>query len=853
MRLTKATDAVRHLFAGGSKRSHKPVRPACVAPGVIITDHDAWAWLEVPATNSDLMTDAERDSEEKSVQTALTALAGFDIHLKVLWDEHDNDGYVASVVGEPGRSSEWAELRADTMADLGLPQRIVLLGVRLSTKMRGKSSSRRKAKRAHTTISSEQINDAIEESVRVAQRMPMAPADGKKWGVRLASTERLIWMLSRESDLSATCIDQQVVTGTELAQLGRYRVDSLPTCVRVTSQSGERFSAVLALSEFPEISGEGQEWAAMLSDLSVTVDDGVMHAGVELSSRFEVLSTKDAIDLTARVRKNALEQINAASRSEVAQVPQEVQDTLDDTNEIGAMLKRGKTSLMHDHTRVIVHALDQETLESKVSNAIQAFGEMGITATLLIDEQMEAWQECQPGEFVRIEDLPQIRETANFVSSWFWQGSAVGETSSDASVVGFTTGTTCGPVRIDLRKAIDNSHPPVVCLTGVTRYGKTTTALQLMMDALMHPQSRQPWGVITDLKGDINGHGLAALCQEFGLPFSHVELTEHDNGSLDPFVTVDGSGVVDEATAQLMGLLPTADARACEGVIGYACANVADTSGSAARSWMVVDELDKLATSAAGTDKATVLRLAVDGLRTAQRHGLGRLIVGKPQDGVANKLQATHGLTLITVPGASLPSAKESADRWDAPQRSSSAALRGIFAWVSSTVQLPAMRASHKIAFFPECHLLTGTQAGRTALERASRMWASYGVSLMLDTQDAASLTDAGFREGIGLTFVFGQQARESQRAACEILGLEESDEMCDVVGGLGDSDEWQAREGHAIRRGHALVRDRTGRVASVQIVVPPKILKLLDTSSRASAERIAAQSAPDEIKLVGV
>lgn len=853
MRLTKATDAVRHLFAGGSKRTHKPVRPACVAPGVIITDHDAWAWLEVPATNSDLMTDAEREAEEKSVRAALTALAGFDIHLKILWDEHDSGGYVASVSGDSGRHSPWAELRAETMEELGLPQRVVLLGVRLSTKMRGKTSARKKAKKAHATVSSDQINGAMLEAVRVAQRLPKAPADGKKWGVKLASTERLMWMLSRESDLGTTCVEQEVVSGAELAQLGRFRVDSLPTCVRVTSQSGERFSAVLALSEFPEISGEGQEWAAMLSDLSVTVDDGIMHAGVELSSRFEVLSTKDASDLTARVRKNALEQVNAASRSEVAEVPQEVLDTLDDTNDIGARLKRGNTSLMHDHTRVIVHAMDQETLQNKVSTVVQSFGEMGITATLLIDEQMEAWQECQPGEFVRIEDLPQIRETANFVSSWFWQGSAVGETASDASVVGFTTGTTCGPVRMDLRKAIDGQHPPVVCLTGVTRYGKTTTALQLMMDALMHPQSRQPWGVITDLKGDINGHGLAALCQEFGLPFSHVELTEHDNGTLDPFVTVHGAGVVDEATAQLMGLLPTGDARACEGVITHACANVLDTRGSAARSWMVVDELDRLAHDVAGTDKATVLRLAVDGLRTAQRHGLGRLIVGKPQNGGARKLQATHGLTLITVPGASLPSAKESSDRWDAPQRSSSAALRGIFAWVSSTVQQPAMRASHKVAFFPECHLLTGTQAGRTALERASRMWAAFGVSLLLDTQDAASLTHAGFREGIGLTFAFGQQARESQRAACELLGLEESDDMCDMVGGLGDSDEWQAREGHAIRRGHALVRDRLGRVASVQIVVPPKILKLLDTSNRASAERIAAQSIPEEIELASV
>jgi hypothetical protein len=123
----------------------------------------------------------------------------------------------------------------------------------------------------------------------------------------------------------------------------------------------------------------------------------------------------------------------------------------------------------------------------------------------------------------------------------------------------------------------------------------------------------------------------------------------------------------------------------------------------------------------------------------------------------------------------------------------------------------------HSVLGFDEAWVLLADAAGRTLVDRISRLGRAQNVTPLLATQ---VLDDIDELEGlIGAAFCFGVETEGEARKALRLLHLDEDDE------GLH-----QRLMG--FRRGRCLMRDYQGRVSPVQIdLVDRRLLEALDTT----------------------
>ena len=132
-----------------------------------------------------------------------------------------------------------------------------------------------------------------------------------------------------------------------------------------------------------------------------------------------------------------------------------------------------------------------------------------------------------------------------------------------------------------------------------------------------------------------------------------------------------------------------------------------------------------------------------------------------------------------------------------------------------------------KLVCLPEAHLLTSTADGAAFLDQTARMGRALGVSLLIDTQDTASLANyPGIMEQIRTVYGFAQKTKSQQDGLAALLGLEPTDaireQIADVNTGA-DGEVWH---------GHCIARDAADRLATVQICYPStRVADLLDTS----------------------
>lgn len=846
------------LVGVGGDRDAAPPRNRAISAGIQVTDTDVWAWYEVGHTNSDLKGERGLDSEQDAAEFALRALAGREAQIRILWGRISGENYLAGL-GLDGKGEavqEWAAVRADDIDDLDLPERRLLLGVHIARREQKTTDSAGRALGLDSgRISAAELARYTSLAVQVA-----GPLRTSIWRVRLASPEVIAWSISRELHRDQAVPTEDVIAGSTLARLTSGRVDfnSDHYVVRATDGGVAAYGCVMALTDFPEvIVTPGQEWLALLGSIETSPLDagseGPQAVLPEASLRFLVPSSRVARKTVSEARRLAKEQRQSAAKTSAGEPEEAILDAEEELRDIEKALSRRHTLLVHDHPRITVTAATRPELDAKVSAVVSAYDEMGITATVMTDEQREGWLETLPGDRVRVPDLGHWRDATALVASWFWRGSRVGTTDERVPAVGYTTGSTAGLVRFLATESVRNSDAPVTLFLGRTRRGKTTGMQLAVLDVCLAPMnlgddaSKGPWAVMCDFKGDADG--IVDAARGYGIDADLIRVQEQYAGMLDAFLTSDPEHAVENVVGQLMLCLPRGLGEQATSHLQRAAVRVAQERDP--RSHKVVEAL--VQTGKASTPESLIREIA-ETLEATTTTGFGRLVAGRPVAGALANLPTRPGLTVLQLPGiaGALPEASTPEEQWKPAQRVAVAALRGVLGWCATVAASMALRDRAKVIAFPEVHLLTATVDGRMYLTQVARMGAAFGVSLLLDTQDVtgiASLT--GLAEGVSDVFCFAQQTETEQDAAAKMLGLRPDEDTRQVIDNL-DKPVDVTDGGSDVRRGHCLYRDRAGNVATMQWTIPSDgLLAQLNTSAQATAGRhaLAQQNrAPEEV-----
>jgi len=836
-------DKLARVVGLSGARDAQPPRYRAIAPGLVVTETAAWAWFEIPPTNSDLLSEHDRDNEQDRAGNALRALRGRECHLRTVWGRVSGDEYLAGLPldGATDLQQEWASLRADSIDDLAVPTRRTLLGVKISD--RRSPGTGEAFGLTSGAVPAAELDRLTASAVRIGQELRATV-----WRVRLAATETMAWVIARELHRESAIPAEDSISGAPLARLTTGRVQPAYDHLLILDHRGRpaAFAAVLALTDFPEvIESPGQEWIACLNHLvtnptaDVTDADGESVAVLaESSVRFTVPTSRSATKTVNDVHASAKEQRKSAARHSAGEPDDEILLAEAETAELKLRLARGHTLLVHDHPRVIVQAGSRAALDAKVTAVRAAYDDMGITGAVMIDEQREAWLETLPCDQVRVDDLGHWRDAAAFTTSWFWGGSRVGTTRSDVPAIGYSTGSTQNLVRFLATESVEGGDAPVTVMLGRTRRGKTVAMMLAMLDVALWPGHREmPWACLIDLKGDAGG--VVDVGRRFGVPADLLTVDQHHAGIFDAFRTSPREHAVDHTVSQLSLLIPERLAVDGQAVMQRTASNIL-LNDPDPWCWKVVESIVKVGQiSVAGS----LMHELAETLSAATRSGFGRLIAGQPGPN-PTELRVTPGISVVSLPGLTLPEPDDPPTTWQAPQRSSVAALRGVLGWCTTVSASMEFRHRPKVVGVPEVHLLTATVDGRTFLTRTARMGAAFGLSLLLDTQDVTGIASmTGLNEAISAVFGFAQQTNSEQDALAHLLGLPVGEATRDVIDELDrpTSDELtrHERDAYEPRRGHCLYRDQRGDVATLQWVVPnAEIAAMLDTSARATHER---------------
>lgn len=524
----KPLRALGRLVGIGPERSAPPPRYQAVAEGLVVTDHQAEAWFVLESANTDLAPEADRAAEHDRAAAALSRLlAGYDCHLRVVWAPVSADAYAAEAeqLFTAGDGAAWAALRVDRLRELALPERHLLLGVKLADRAAGTGAQAKAAAASAVGLGNAGAVDRRElarldaATHRLGRQLEATP-----WRARPAGVDLLAWLIARELHRDVPAPGGGAVTGARLAQLTRGRVLPYPDHVRVMDADGQvaAWTSVLAMTGFPEemTSPGAGEWLRVLSEISYIPDfddaedytaSAVWPVSPEASVRFRVLERRDGLKRVDAARKLAKEQRLSAAQGHAGETSREIEETEETMAELRRAMLRDDVTLVDDHPRLLVTSTASlEDLRARVDAVIGFYGGCGIEVVLAAEEQRELWLEAQVGDRLRVTDLGHTREVGALAGSWFWGGAQVGDDSGP--IVGVLTGSTPGVVRHDLTAGTARGDATTTAIIGRSGRGKTTLLALQSLDAAF-------CGAMVyalDFKGDLGG--LIDAGRHFGLP-----------------------------------------------------------------------------------------------------------------------------------------------------------------------------------------------------------------------------------------------------------------------------------------------------------------------------------------------
>ncbi|MER0477027.1 ATP-binding protein [Streptomyces sp. Edi2] len=822
----KSVSRFGRMLGLGAERMMKEPKLVALADGLVVTDTAAEAWYVLSASNTDLMPEAVQDAEQDAAGLALAkVLPGYDCHLKVIWARLDGEIYreEARRIFTAGDVEAVASMWAERLDALDLPQRHILLGIRIAERDSATSATVKSATSDALGIGRTGLEKAELAQLDALARRMERRLEATPWRARIAPVELLAWAISRESYRPQPAPPRlPTVTGASLVRLTQSKAIPHADHVRLIDGRGQTAAwvSVLAMPEFPEqiVTPGEQEWLRCLSEITYTHPETGFDALVcpEASVRFTVWRKGQAIKAVDKVRQSAKEQRRSAAEGSAGETFAETEETELVMEGLRKGMSRDGRTLLEDHPRLIVVSTESlEDLRARTDAVIGHYAGLSIDVTVASEEQRELWLESQIGDMLRVDDLRHIRTTDALAASMFWGGSEAGD--DEGPIMGLLTGTTPGVCRIDITAGSARGDATTTAFVGRSGRGKTTS----MMLATLIAALKGSFALMLGFKGDEGG--LVKAGEYLGLASHHVTCGSETPAVADLFRLLPQGDAALQVVSQLLIILPERLRNAgVETRLLRACNEIAAHSDAA--TWRVVELLKNSADELAAE--------AGEALEELSRTPLGAPLLGAPRPG-ASPLRPEPGLWLVQVPGLTMPQMGTAPRDMTMNERVSLALMRGLIAYALNTSARPDLRDLPKVISIPEVHVLTGTDDGRRFVDYIARTGRALDTSLAIDTQDPKSLLGMdGVLEAITTVFAFEQSTASQQDAMAELLRLPVGESTRALIHGVGKTAHGE------IRHGHCIVRDRRDRVATMQVDAPSaELLRALSTNPKDQAE----------------
>ncbi len=560
-----------------------------------------------------------------------------------------------------------------------------------------------------------------------------------------------------------------------------------PRLLRIESELGDSFQAFLCLGALPEaVTFPGRRAELLFAPLEA------LDFPVDAAFSSRLVTNEDAIRLVRRRIVDADYTYREESfgdhgpSSAAAERPQAARE-LEDYLTAG-----DRPPLLRTTISLAVSAASREELEDRIGRIRREYGVIKLHRPL--GDQLRLFVTHLPGQSCPIADYDDYLTIEQFGSMVPTATHAVG--AEAGPYLGYTITGARQPVLFDPTEASRTSRAPATLLSGTLGSGKT-----LCMELIMY-QAFLAGSTICDIdpKGDHRLERLPGVAEHMEI----IELSSEERyrGMLDPLRIGTDDTREDLAYNFLLGILPEPVAPAWQTEIRLA---VRTAAAAGARSCGdVVAELER------GGDDA---RAAARALGIHASSGLARLgfaTAGSVAEDVGEKT-----VTSLRIRNLRLPLPGTARTEMVEEERIGQAVLHLLAVYALRLTSSDARR--HSVLGFDEAWVLLADAAGRTLVDRISRLGRAQNVTPLLATQ---VLDDIDELEGlIGAAFCFGVETEGEARKALKLLHLDEDDEAL------------QQRL-MAFRRGRCFMRDYRNRVSPVQIdLVDGQLLTALDTT----------------------
>jgi AAA-like domain len=565
-------------------------------------------------------------------------------------------------------------------------------------------------------------------------------------------------------------------------------------CLRVHSEMGESWQALLALGSLPEtVEFPGHRAELMFAPLESLPFD------VDVSLTASAIPNGAAVRLARRRIQDADQIVRAESDGELG-VSEAAYRRSDHARDLLAYLQSAtQPALLRTTVTLAVGASSEEQLSERVDACRRAYGEVRLHRPL--GDQLALFLQHLPAQRTRVVGYDDTLTLEQVAAMMPLATHAVG--SRTGFYLGHGASASRRPVRFHLKEGSERDRNTAILAVGALGSGKTTLAQKLAYEAFLQGARV----VDFDPKGDHRFHQLedVAPCAET------IALRPEDrslHGVLDP-LRVAPAHLRQEATVSfLCELLPSAAKPTWETAVMAAVDRVtracsAPTCREVVRALLAGDEAD------------VEVGKAIAVYSRAGLTQLGFADAAAPTSAAGGR-QVTH-IAIRDLPAPPL----------DAPRSEYTQAERiGV-----QIMRLIAMLAMDLLAREPgrlkvfcldEGWRLLADPVGRTLLSSLQRMGRSEMAVPIVSTQLVGD-TLVGERESLegllGATFVFGQRADAEAERALALLGLQPDDPQARAL-----LLEMEA--------GRCLFKDHRGRVEAVQVeLAAPWLARSLSTT----------------------
>lgn len=641
--------------------------------------------------------------------------------------------------------------------------------------------------------------------------------------LRHAHASEIRWLLWRsywrglEQQEAAPPLGDRPASGDECMALINGHAEQRWNHVRL-GDGGEACVAFLTMGHMPENKVyPGFDWLFHYEKLRFPVEAHV---------RFEIVPTQPAQSHLDKVENRAKDMIR-----HVREINAEVPDELHETARVARQerLKLGRTQgvMLKTWPRLAVYAPNQVELSRRVSILINSYEGLDIRLERPRGDQLALFFETLPGDRVRLPWHIQEMPPETLAGSLFFGSNDLGDPSGPYMGVALGrseeqgTGKT-GDSWIEGKPAVrmepflgsEISRAPAIAVLGETGGGKTTTVMKIVAESAM----RGATAVVTDMKEDCDG--LEAL----GFPnFQRIQLSEEYAGLLDPF----GFEHRDPGSRGLLAaelcqrfLSPKLNDQAGWLVEGAASIEAKGTDGGSMRG--LIQRI-----------RAYNHELAIpvaDGLDAVAGMPLASLCFGLPGQSRKPALQLEGKLTLIQFADLQIPDRSLTPERWSIRQRLAVGLMTAIAALCGHLIEL-GDDWRPKLLAVTEAWAMTASAEFGAMIERFSRLGRSKTAVVVIDTQNAKDVIDAGLANHIGQVFACRTNDPAAAREMTRLLPGADPDL---VIRYLTNAES-----------GECIYRDRMLRAGRLKVdLVFPGFREALDTRPSAKHRRALAQEA---------